>query len=302
MSKEVEKLKIYVTKKIKDKLKKYSPAAGEKLKKALLANLDDTWAKEDKLQEAIQEIKLGGMAGKKTDDFLKHKDASGPRKAWDAALKKHRAGLAEFKKFQDEATSVRKDLEKQIALAEKDLKKAGGKPDKAVKKDMDEARKALADVTKAEKVYGGLEGFVVMYGMMPKRTNDAVVKQAIEAVTPKEFPDPLTAKNRDATEKRLKKDSKSLDGLCDSARDLIEAGDLKAAKGYIKKAEMLVKKLKPWAKDAKTASTKMKSEIKANEDAKAIDALIKKMTDTYVKGESEIEELSKELKIQENAK
>ncbi|MDF3415727.1 hypothetical protein HKX54_14735 [Sulfitobacter sp. M57] len=302
MSKEVEKLKEHVTKKIKDKLKKFSPVAGEKMKKALLANLDDTWAKEDKLQEAIQEIKLGGMPGKKTDDFLKHKDAAGPRKTWEAALKKHRKGLDDFKKFQDQATVVRKDLEKQVALAEKSLKKAGGKPDKTVAKDMAEARKALADITTAEKLYGGLEGFVVMYGMIPKRTNDAIVKQAIEAVTPKEFPEPLTAKNRDATEKRLKKDAKSLDGLCDSARDLIEAGDLKAAKGYIKKAEMLVKKLKPWAKDAKTASTKMKAEIKANEDAKAIDALIKKMTDTYKDGESQIEELTKELKIQENAK
>ncbi|GAA6174523.1 hypothetical protein [Sulfitobacter pacificus] len=302
MSKEVEKLKTHVTKKIKDKLKKYSPAAADKIKKTLLSNLDDTWAKEDKLQEAIQEIKLGGMAGKKTDDFLKHKDAAGPRKTWEAALKKHRAGLAEFKKFQDEATVIRKDLEKQIALAEKDLKKAGGKPDKTVKKDMDEARKALADITKAEKTYGGLEGFVVMYGMIPKRTNDAIVKQAIEAVTPKEFPEPLTAKNRAATEKRLKKDEKSLSGLCDSAWLLLEEGDLKAAKGYIKKTELLVKKLKPWAKDAKTASTKMKSEIKANEDAKEIDALIKRMTELYKIGEEQIVELSKELKVQEKAK
>ncbi|MGC1503086.1 MAG: hypothetical protein WA782_02995 [Sulfitobacter sp.] len=302
MSKEVEKLNIYVTKKIKDKLKKFSPAAGEKLKKSLLSNLDDTWAKEDKLQEAIQEIKLGGMTGKKTDDFLKHKDAAGPRKAWEAALKKHRAGLAEFKKFQDDATVIRTDLQKQIALAEKDLKKAGGKPDKKIKKDMDEAQKALDDVWKAEKVYGGLEGFVVMYGMMPKRTNDAVVKQAIEAVTPKEFPEPLSAKNRAATEKRLKKDSKSLDGLCESAWNLLEEGDIKSAKGFIKKAEMLVKKLKPWAKDAKTAATKMKSEIKANEDAKEIDALINQMTETYKFGENQIAELTKELKAKEKAK
>ncbi|MCX7558955.1 hypothetical protein OS190_05195 [Sulfitobacter sp. F26204] len=302
MSKEVEKLKIHVTKKIKDKLKKYSPAAAEKIKKALLSNLDDTWAKEDKLQEAVQNIKLGGMAGKKTDDFLKHKDAAGPRKTWEAALKKHRTGLVEFKKFQDEATVIRKDLEKQIALAEKDLKKTGGKPDKTVKKDMDEARMALAEITKAEKTYGALEGFVVMYGMALKRTNIAIVKQAIDAVTPKELPDPLTAKNRAATEKRLKKDTKSLDGLCDSAWNLLKEGDLKSAKGFIKKAEMLVKRLKPWAKDAKAASGKMKAEIKANEDAKAIDALIKQMTEIYKYGEEQIVELTKELKVKEKAK
>ena len=277
------------------RLKELSFAEGEKKRKALLANLEKTWAAEDVMKEGVVKAKTAGVEGKRSADFIKHKDVSKPFKVWQMALKVHTDGVDEFNKFHTEAKALETALTKRIALVEKELKKSGGMSDMKVASVVQQAKRALPDLKKAAGLFGKLQGHVVMYGANAQRATDAIVRQAVESVTPKEFPPSLAKEGRKKTVKLLKDAGKKVGAFHKIGMQAVEEGDLKRAEQAMKKIEPLMKPLEGLEKDIKVTTGKMKKELKMAPDAKEIQALIKSATKLIARLEEDVEELEEKI-------
>lgn len=294
MAKEVEKF-VKEFKVFKNRIKDLSPAEGTKIKKTMLANLEKTWAAEDILKEGIVKARASGVQGKKAADFIKHGDVAKPMKTWLAALKLYHADLDTFTQFNDDAKSFNAELTKRMELVEKELKKQGGTGDIPTMAAIKEAKRALPELKKSESMLGQTKSFEVMYGLNQQRTIEAIVRQAVEAVEPKEFPEPLDEKNRAKTEKALKLYIKKIEELCDTGQKALEEGAPKECNKAIKEAESLLKVLKDFDKQAKLAATKMKKEVKENKDSKKIQELIKKMITAHKDMSSSVDAMKADL-------
>ncbi|MBB4173572.1 hypothetical protein [Sulfitobacter noctilucicola] len=271
-------------------------AAGDKLHKAMLAHLEKTWSAEDVLQEAVQKVRASGVTSKKSKDFVSHADVVKPLKAWEAMLKDHHKNLEAFTKFSNEVKTYNTMLIKRTDLVEKDLKKNSGMGDMEVMALIKEIKgKVLPDLKKSQDLLGSLKSFVVLYGTNYQRTIDAVVKDAIAAVTPKEFPASLAEDGRRKTEKTIKSTPKAIDKLCKGVRKAMEDGKFDVAEASLVKAEKELDALTSLAKDAKTTKTKMKKELKESQDSKIITKLITDITKATDKYTAQLDELEAEL-------
>lgn len=294
MAKEVEKF-VKELKAIKTRIKDLSPAEGIKIKKTMLANLEKTWAAEDILKEGVIKARASGVQGKKAADFIKHADVAKPMKSWLAALKLYHADLDTFTQFNDEAKAFNADLTKRMDLVEKELKKQGGTADIPTMAAIKEAKRALPELKKSESMLGQTKSFEVMYGLNQQRTVEAIVRQAVESVTPKEFPEPLAEKNRAKTEKTLKLYIKKIEELFDTGQEALQDNEPKECNKAIKEAESLLKGLKDFDKQARLAATKMKKEVKENKDSKKIEDLIKNIINVYKNMSSLVDALKADL-------
>ncbi|KIN70889.1 hypothetical protein Z945_3353 [Sulfitobacter noctilucae] len=280
----------------KKRLNELSPKEGEKIKKAMVANLEKTWDAEDAMKEAVIEARTAGVPGKKSAPFLKHAKVTKPFKTWQAALKIYHADLDKLEAFTKEAKELNAELTKRVTTVEKDLKKGGGTADIPTMATIKEAKRALPELKKAENILGSTKSFMVMYGLNMQRTVDAIVKQAVDSVTPKEFPEPLADANRAKTEKTVDGHSKKIKSACDGAKSALEEDKIKVAEKLIKDAEKLLETLAGFEKEAKLTKTKMKDEVKADEKSKKLQALMKKIGMGYKTAAGQVDEVQKELK------
>ncbi|MEP5728354.1 MAG: hypothetical protein ABJL67_03155 [Sulfitobacter sp.] len=260
---------------IKAQLKNLSPAAGEKMKKGLISNLDKTWAAEDVMKEAVKKVRLAGLASKKSADFIKEGEVSGPMKTWQAALKIHTSELGKLDSFHQDAKKLETELTKRVAEVEKEIKKTGGNADKPLMAALKEAKAAIPVLKKASGVFGTLQGHVVMYGMNMQRAVDGIVKNALAEVDPKEFPEPYKAENRAKTAKTIKRTIRTIEGLIKEGRKKLEEGDLKKAANIVTSVTSAFEVFEKFEKEAKVVTGKMKKELKTANDSQEILKLIK---------------------------
>ena len=292
MSKETDKF-IKDFKSTEKQLKLFSLAEAEKRKKAITAQLDKTWKVEDILQEAIQKARLSGVKGKKAADFIKLGPVAKELKTWQAALKLHTEGLKDFEDHCAEARTMQTALDKRVVAVEKDIKKSGGTGDIKLMATVKEARRALTDLEKTAKAFGTLQGHVVLYGAHLPRTIEAIVKTALDAVDPKEFPKAFEADNRKKTAKMLKDHKRKLDGLFKMADAELERGGEKMGKIFKAMDALLSDLEKLDAEGIKTEKT-MKKEIKEAKDGKEIADLIKAVRKSHKIYATEAKALKKE--------
>lgn len=299
MSKETDKF-MKDFKATEKQLKEFASAEAEKRKKTLIANLEKTWAAEDVVQEAVQKVRLSGVQGKKTADFIKEGDVPKTLKVWQKELKVHLSGLKEFEAYCKEALALHKELDKRVVAVEKDMKKSGGTGDVKLMATVKEAKRALPDLQKTAKAFGTLQGHVVLYGANLQRTLDAIVKTALEAVDPKEFPKAFEGDNRKKTAKILKDHTRKIDALCKAGQKAVEAGGDKVEK-VIDKANKLLSDLEKIDEEGTKVAKTMKKEIKEAKDGKEIAELIKVASLAYKKCAAEIEALQDALDEVETA-
>jgi uncharacterized phage infection (PIP) family protein YhgE len=298
MSKEAEAfVKDY--KATQKQLKALSPAEAQKRKKALLAQLDKTWDAEDRLQEAIQKVRLSGVTGKKAADFIKHKEVQKPLKDWKAALALHHAGLKELADFGKEAAALEAALSKRIVAAEKDLKKSGGMGDMKAMATVKEAKRGLPDLKKSAQIYGTLQGHVVMYGKNFERSIEAIVKAALKEVDPKEFPKPFAAEQRKKTVRALKDMARKIDAYCKQAEKSLREGDGATAGKALKEANKVLQTLEKLNESGQSIEKKMKKEVKLAADGKEVTQLIKTVARTHAACDARVDGLEDQVEKQE---
>lgn len=292
MGKEADKF-VKDFKATKARLKELTPQVAEKKKKAVIAQLDKTWAEEDKMKAGVVKAAGEGVEGTKPDAFVKHGAVSKPHKAWKAALSLHHKGIEEFDKFRAEARALEQSLSKRIKLVEKELKKGGGggQVDAVLK----EAKSALPQLKKAADVFGTMQGHVVMYGGNEARATEAIVKQAIDSTKPKKLPPALAKENRAKTENTVKGFEKKIMGIVKLGSKLAESGDLAKSEKVVEKVQPLLKKLAALDKEVQVAAKKMKKEIKAAKDSKEVEALIKRISDVNEACIEAVEDLSDQI-------
>ncbi len=285
---------------IKKQAADLSLATGEKQKKDMQAFLSKVWAAEDVLQEAIQKARAGGVTSKKSSDFVKHAEVVKPLKKWDAMLKEHHQTLVRFTKFNADVKALNGSLTKRMALVEKEAKQSA--PAREAAAMIKEAQsKILPDLKKSQALLGTLKSFEVYYGAKYQKTVDAIVKQAIDAVTPKEFPEPLSDKNRASTAKEIKQRPRDIDKMCKQMVTAMKNGDLAAAEEALKKARILFSALEGFEKVAKQTKSKMKKEIKADDKSKEITALIGAIHKAHKKYLKQLDDMSKILAERKSA-
>ncbi len=294
MSKEVEKF-VKDFKATKKRLTELSPKEGEKIKKTMVKNLEKTWDAEDRLKEAVIEARTAGVTGTKSAPFLKHAKVTKPFKGWQDALKVYHADLDKYETFSKEAKALNAEMTKRVTTVEKDLKKAGGTGDIPTMAAIKEAKRALPDLKKAQDMLGSTKGFLVMYGLNMQRTVDAIVKQAVDSVTPKEFPEPLAEANRAKTDKAVDGHAKKIKGACEGALTALEQNKPKVSEKLIKDAEKLLGTLEAFQKEAKATRTKMKDEVKADENSKKLQALMTKIEKGYSTASGQVSAVKKEM-------
>lgn len=294
MGKEADKF-VKDFKATKAKLKELTPGAAQKMKKAVIAQLDKTWAEEDKMKAGV--VKAVGEEGadKKAPDMVKHGAVSKPHKAWKAALALHHKGIEEFDAFRTEARNLEQALTKRIATVEKELKKSGGMSDMKAAAVLQEAKRALPELKKAAGVFGTMQAHVVMYATNEKRATEDIVKQAVESTKPKKLPAAFAAENRKKTENDVRRNAKKVVGLCKLGAKLAESGDLDKAEKVVDKAQPLLKKMEALDKEAQSTAKKMKKEIKQAKDGKEVEALIQRISDVNEDCIQKVEELEDQI-------
>ena len=297
MAKEIENFEKYYKAFQKD-LKTYSSAAAEKKKKDLLGWLDKTWAKEDAFSEAIEKARLSGVTGSKAADFIKLPDCAKPLTEWKKAVATHHNNIEQMTTYFKEVRNLFVELEGRCNDIEALLKKKGSalglsmKEEIKLKATIKEARRYLPDLRKAEATK--LPGHAVMYATHLQQTVEVLVKQALKKVDPKELPKQLDEADRKKTLKLLKDGKAAILRYSNLIRSNLE-GDLKKAQEALKSLDSEVKALESLDDICKDAAKKMKKEIAANTDQKAIEDVIKKSAEFYKRGSGILETLKKQV-------
>lgn len=275
-------------------------AATDKKQKAMMAHLEKTWDAEDALQAGIQKARAAGVTSKRFKDFAGHEDVVKPLKAWQAMLKGHHTNLKDLQKHCELVKTFTADLTKSVDTVEKGLKKSSGMGDmEAMALVKTTKSKTLPDLKKSQEAYALLKSFVIMYGTNINATMTAIVKDAIAAVTPKEFPASLGEDKRRKTTKDLKNIPAALEKLCKVARNALEEGKPDVAEAALGKAEKEFDTIASYAKDAKTTVSKMKKELKEHKDSKIITKMISVINKTHKDWIKKLDELEKEIEAKQ---
>jgi hypothetical protein len=327
MSKLVLDLKKQVTDTAK-RMKEVKPEKARRLKVELEAKLQTTWDAEDALKEAIQKARLSGVTSKKSAVLLKGPNVIKPLKTWEIALKAYHAKLDEFGQFHKDAKLLSDGMDKTIKEAKKATKevakgakkeadKLGGKAGKLAGKVaggmssaasgamLDEAielaKKHFVQLNTCVEIYGKLPSHVVMYGLNYQRTIEAIMRQAVEAITPRDLPESLTDDQRKKTNKLLKVKPKAIEKLSKGVTKALEIDKKDVAEASFAKMEAELKAIEGLVKDCKTAQSKMKKEIEAHKESRTIKALVQLIPKVYKKCEKMVEDTEKELKTKLDA-
>ena len=192
--------------------------------------------------------------------------------------------------FCEQAKSLQKGLEKRLGLVEKEMKKEGGTSDVKVMAKIKEAQRAVTGLKKSGGLIGTLQAPVVMYGANLQRTIDGVVKSALDAVDPKEFPKAFEAANRPRTARVLKDNTRKIDKLCKLGMKEVEGGDLGKTEKIVKGVRGLLAELEAINKEGQKTAKTMKKELSSAQDGKEIAQMIKVAAVSFKKCNAQVDE------------
>ncbi len=266
------------------RIKQLSLAEGNKRKKQILSWLDETWKVEDAMSDAVQVARKAGVTGSKAADFIKEGNVAKALKDWKAAVAKHHANIDELTEFSGDAKSLHDELLKRTTAVEKELKKSkGGLSDVKIMATVKEAKRALADLKKSSGVPGTMKAHVVFYARKMQPSIEAIVRDALKKVDPKEFPKSLQEPNRKKTIRQVKANERKLNALCSTGSEALDKNDLKKAAGALKLAKKELEALEKLADEYTGVTKKMRKELKDAKDGKIIAEMIKAVLSIHKK-------------------
>lgn len=279
MAKDLDKLRTDF-KKLQPKFKPYTEPAGAKIKKALLAALNDAWDRETEVREAIVKAVEEGEKGKKLADFESNGDFSKSFKAWKKSTADHKAQIKELSDFCGAAEKLRDDLKARLEKADKEVKKE--KPAGAKKKDIDKFLASVSDaidsLTAAANVYGTIKFVELFYAAKEDATMQVILKKTLAKASGTDLPKILESGARKKGEKQVEKLAHAIADAFDDAQTAAERDPKEAAK-KIKLADGMLDKLTKLDKTYQDALKKQKKEIEASAEKKEIMELIELVAD-----------------------
>ncbi len=302
MSKETEKF-IKDFRATEKRIKELSIAEGNKLKKRMTSWLETTWKVEDLVSDAVQKARISGNSGSKAADFVSEPDVLKYLKEWKAAVTKHHKNLDVFQDFCKDARELHGVLTGRIAAVEKELKKKKTTTaDVKILATIKDAKRAATELKKSAELGSSIPAHMVFYARKLQASIEAIVRDALKKVDPKEFPKSLQEANRKKTLRTVKGHERKIHALFKSGTaEISKSGDLKKAANALKLAKTEFAGLEKFSDEFSAILKKMRKELKEHKESKEMTALIKITIDTHKSCDDLMEDFDEKLEKAEAA-